>query len=885
MSLFNLDKIFRPRSVAVIGASDDPASVGFAVFRNLKQSFEGSLFPVNRARRTVSGIRAYPSVKDIGERPDLAVVCTPAATVASVIESCGEAGIPGVVVISAGFRERGPGGAALESEVLRTARRFEGLRLVGPNCLGVIFPRSRLNASFAAAMPRDGRVAFVSQSGAVCASILDWARDEEIGFSCFVSIGNMIDVDFGDLIDYLAADSQTKALVLYVESITEARKFMSAARAFTRVKPIVAYKAGRFPESAKAAASHTGAMAGEDAVYEAAFERAGIVRIQSSEDMFDCAELLSRDRLPRGERLAIVTNAGGPGVMATDALIELGGVLARFTESTMKELSRILPAHWSRRNPVDVLGDAPPERYAAAAATVLEDVGVDCALAIFTPQAMTDPNETARKLVNAAAGARKPVLSAWMGGESVREANRILSRANVPTYSTPEHAVRAFMYLVSFSRRRAILYETPRDVPLNLGSERARIGECITMRQGTLSEIDSKALLQAYGIAVNSPLTAGSEEEAVDAARALGYPVVLKIHSPQITHKTEVKGVALDLANDDGVRRAFASIVGAAREKRPDATVEGVTVQRMRSAPDGYEMILGTKKDPTFGSAILIGMGGIAAELFHDRALALPPLNERLARRMLESLRSWPLLEGYRGRPGVNLELLLETIIRFSYLVAERSEVRELDINPLLVTPSEVVALDARVILEERKDQKPYSHLVIRPYPESFQKETSLPDGTPITLRPIRPEDEPLWSALLTSTSQESLFQRFRQLVRHSHELAARFCFIDYDREIAIVAEVMERGERKLVGVGRLVADPDHLTAEYAVLVSDAWQGRGLGALLTDYCVEIAPVWGVKAIVAYTTSANSRAVSLFRKRGFALERTDGWLEIEARKSL
>jgi acetyltransferase len=892
MSIYHLDSIFRPERIAVVGASDDPSSVGFAVFRNLKRSFGGALFPVNRSRKEVAGVRALESLRDLEDRPDLAVIATPAPTVAGIVEDCGRAGIPGVVVISAGFSERGPEGKSLEADVLRAARRFEGLRIIGPNCLGVIFPRSGLNASFASTMPRDGRVAFVSQSGAVCTSILDWAQEEEIGFSCFVSIGNMIDVDFGDLIDYLAADSQTEALVLYVESITEARKFMSAARAFTRTKPMVAYKAGRFPESAKAAASHTGALAGEDAVYEAAFERAGIVRVQDSEDLFDCAEILARRRFPRRERLAIVTNAGGPGVMATDALVSRGGTLARFSDGTMAKLNELLPAHWSKGNPVDVLGDASPERYAAAAAAVVEDSGVDAMLAIFTPQAMTDPTATARKLAeDVVSRTDKPVLSAWMGGESVREGLRILSRANVPSYSTPEHAVRAFLYLVSFSRRREILYETPREIPVRLGGERREVARHL-LRSGAferLSEIDSKALLEAYGLSVTHPVAAATAEEAVRAARGLGYPVVLKILSPSITHKTDVGGVALDLESPDEVRRAFDAIVDAARKKRPDAAIDGVTVQRMRSAADGYEMILGTKKDPTFGSAILVGMGGVAAELFRDRALGLPPLNERLAWRMLTSLRSWPLLEGYRGRPGVNRELLLETLIRFSYLVAELPEIRELDINPLLVTPEEVVALDARLAVDDRilgaLDLKPYSHLVIRPYPESFMSHKTLPDGTPVLLRPIRPEDEPLWSALFESTSAESLLSRFRGLVRRSHELAARFCFIDYDREMAIVAEVSHEGERALVGVGRLVADPDHREAEYAVLVADAWQGRGLGALLTAYCLELAPAWGVKEIVAYTTSVNTRALKIFRKLGFVLERKDGWQEIEARMTL
>ncbi|HSF16237.1 MAG TPA: bifunctional acetate--CoA ligase family protein/GNAT family N-acetyltransferase [Vicinamibacteria bacterium] len=893
MSVFNLDKILRPERVAVVGASDDPSSVGHAVFRNLGAHFEGAVYPVNPARAEVGGVRAYPSVRELPQRPDLAVICTPARAIADVLGECGETGIRGAVVISAGFGEIGEEGKALERRVTEVVGRFPGLRVVGPNCLGVIVPGIGLNASFALMTPRVGRVAFVSQSGAVCASVLDWAEEEEIGFSCFISVGNMLDVDFGDLIDYLAADPGTDALVLYVESVPRARKFLSAARAFTRTKPIVVYKAGRFPESAKAASSHTGAMAGEDAVYEAAFERAGVVRILESSELFGCAELLARRRIPRRGRLGIVTNAGGPGVMATDALIAVGGTLARLTESTIERLGQTLPRYWSHGNPVDVLGDASPERYADAVDLVIRDEGVDAVLALFTPQALADPSETAMRTAEVCSRSAKPILCSWMGGRAVREAIRSLNQAKIPTYPTPEHAVRAFTALVSFARRQEILYETPRDLPVLLDERRNEVGKRLSQRSPTgpmlLSETDSKGILQAYGLSVTVPRRAGSADEAVAAARSIGFPVVMKIDSPQITHKTDVGGVALNLRSDDDVRSGFDAIVARARTRRPDASISGVTVQSMRTLTDGYEMILGTKKDPTFGAAILVGMGGVTTELLRDRVLGLPPLNERLARRMLESLRCWPLLEGYRGRPGVNLELLLETLIRFSYLVAELPQIRELDINPLFVTPDEVVALDARVILDEtvlgREEDKPYSHLAIRPYPEAFVGWRSLPDGPRVLLRPIRPEDEPLWSAMLDSASTESLFQRFRQLVRRTHELAARFCFIDYDREMAIVAELGEGGKRELVGVGRMVADPDHVTAEYAVFVVDAWQGKGLGALLTDYCLEIAPVWGVRELVAYTTSSNTRAVKLFRKRGFAFAGLNGGNELEARKTL
>lgn len=890
MSIRNLDKIFKPRHVAVVGASESPASVGLALMRNLLESgFEGDVFPVHPQRESVMGRPAYRSVADLPHSVDLALVCTPAVTVPEIVRECGEAGVLGLIVISAGFRELGAEGRALERRIQGELERFDGMRLLGPNCLGVMVPGMGLNASFAADLPEEGSVAFVSQSGALCTSVLDWALDEDVGFSCFVSIGNILDVDFGDLIDYLSSDPATQALILYVESIQSARKFVSAARAFTRSKPIVAYKAGRFALSARAAASHTGALAGEDAIYEAVFARAGIVRVYDSDDMFACAELLARRRPPHRERLAIVTNAGGPGVMATDALLARGGVLAALSAETLAKLEQKLPRGWSRANPVDILGDATPERFALALTTVLSDPEIDAALVILTPQAMTDPSGTARAVARVASEQGKPVLAVWMGGRHVKAGLETLNRGGIPTYATPEQAVQAFLYLVAYARRRSILYETPRDIPLSITPERSRVERLFRDHhdrgQEILTETDSKSVLESYGIDVTRPETAHSPDEAIHLARRIGYPVVLKIHSPQITHKTDVGGVALDLSNDEEVREAYGDILARAAEKRPDADVLGVTVQPMFTSATSFEMILGCKKDPTFGSAILVGMGGVAAEVLRDRAIGLPPLNERLARHLLESLRSWPLLEGYRGRPRAQLDKLVETLIRFSYLVADLPQIKELDINPLLVTPEDVVAVDARLVLDTAvltAGAKPYAHLAIRPYPESYIQRRTLPDGTPVLLRPIRPEDEPAWLELLESCSPTTLFQRFQHVFKRSHELATRFCFIDYDREMAIVAEVESNGSRKLVGVGRLVSDPDHQSAEYAVLVTDAWQNRGLGSLLTDYCLEIAQSWQVPEIVAVTTPDNFRMVELFRRRGFEMSHrlAEGIVEVK-----
>ena len=877
VSIENLNKIFHPQRVAVIGASDTPTSVGYTVLRNLVGSgFPGVVYPVNSKRESVQGIHAYKDVPSLPHAPDLAVICTPGRTVPGLIRDLGEAGTRGIVVISAGFREIGEEGRKLEAQILQEQAKFPGMRIIGPNCLGIIVPGLSLNASFAAETPPKGHIGFISQSGALCTSVLDWAIDQGIGFSYFVSVGNMLDVTIADLIDYFGSQTETQSIILYIESITEAREFMSAARAFARSKPIVAYKAGRFAESAAAAASHTGAMAGVDAVYEAAFQRAGIERIFQIEDMFDCAELLARQQPPKGDRLAIVTNAGGPGVMTTDALIARDGHLAPLSEETIQKLNEFLPPFWSHNNPVDVLGDAPPERYAKALDIVLNDPSVDAVLVILTPQAMTDSTGTAQAVGETAKKHKKPVLAAWMGGHTVAEGMQVLNDFGIPSYTTPEKAVRAFMHLVSYARNLTLLHETPRDIPVAFSFDRQRLRgvfeSLLTEGAEILTESVSKAFLEAYGIPVSKPFLARTAEQAVEIAKRIGFPVVMKIHSPQITHKTDVGGVKLNLASESAVREAFEQMTQRAAERRPDAQIIGCTVQKMVSYPNSFELIIGTKRDPVFGSVILVGMGGVAAEVFQDRALALPPLNETLARRALESLKSWPLLRGYRGRPGVNIDKLIEVLMRFSYLVADYPEIQELDVNPLLVTPDEVIALDARVIVDRTAlvyGVRPYAHLAIRPYPEEFVTDRQLKDGTPVVLRPIKPEDEPMWHELLASCSTQSLWFRFSYLFKQTtHEMASRYCFIDYDREIGIVAEVEEEGQRRLIGVGRLVADANHEVAEYAVIVVDRWHGRGLGGLLTDYCLEVAKRWGIKKVVAETSKDNARMLATFRNRGF-----------------
>jgi len=877
MDVHNLGRIFDPNRIALLGVTQNPNSVGGKVLGNLVGGgFRGVVYPVNPAVEAVLGVPCYPSVAALPKTPDLAIVCSPAAEVPAQVAACGEAGIRGLIVVSAGFKETGEAGLALEREIRAAQARFAGMRIVGPNCLGIIVPRLGLNASFAPAMPRDGDIAFISQSGALCASVLDWALENRVGFSHFVSVGNSLDVDFGDLIDYCGEDEHTRSIILYIESVSDARTFMTAARAFARHKPIIAFKAGRFPASAQAAASHTGAMASEDAVYDAAFQRAGIARVPDLGDVFDCAALIGRGRFPAGPRLGIVTNAGGPGVIATDALIAQQGELAALAPETLAKLDQDLPPAWSHGNPVDVLGDANSKRIEKAVAAVLADRGVDAVLVIVTPQAMTNPGATARSLAKLAGESRKPLLAAWLGGRAMREGLAVLAEAGIAAYPTPEQAVRAFMTLVAYARNLETLYETPKDVAIQFPYDRAEAKRRFVATRlgagGVLPEDVSKELLASYGIPVARPEVADSAAAAVAIADRIGYPVVLKVRSPDITHKTDAGGVALDLAGAEMVAAAWDAIMRSAREQRPDARLEGVTVQKMIAARDSLELILGIKQDPVFGTVILAGMGGVGAELLGDRSLGFPPLNERLAMRMLESLRMWPLFMGYRGRAPVAVDALIQALIRLSYLAADWPEVVELDVNPLLCTPSEVVALDARVVVDRARagaESEPYAHLALRPYPEKLVKRIALKDGVPVTFRPIKPEDEPLWLAMLGSCSKETIYSRFRYLFDWStHDVATRFCYIDYAREIAIVAEIGEGASRRLVGVGRLIADPGHREGEYAVLVVDEWQGRELGGMLTDYCLEIARSWELERVVAQTTTDNRPMIAVFERRGF-----------------
>jgi acetyltransferase len=866
-----LAPIFLPRSVAVVGATEREGSVGRTVLWNLiSHPFGGTVYPVNPKRHQVLGIRAYERLSALPEPVDLAIIAIPAAGVPAVIQECVEAGVKGAIVLSAGFKEIGPEGLALEKTIQQAARGK--LRLIGPNCLGIQNPHTGLNATFAAQMARPGNVGFISQSGALCTSILDWSLRENVGFSAFISLGSMLDVGWGDLIDYLGEDPHTHSIVLYMESIGDARSFLSAAREVALSKPIIVIKAGRTQAAAQAAASHTGSLTGSDAVLDAAFRRCGVLRVDRIEDLFDMAEVLAKQPRPQGPHLTILTNAGGPGVLATDALIRAGGSLAQLSPQTLEQLNQILPPHWSHGNPIDILGDAGPERFAQVLEVVLQDPGSQGCLVILTPQAMTDPTATAEKVVETwrRSGSRQPILASWMGGALVDAGEQILNQAGIPTYRYPDQAARVFSYLWRFSDNLKALYETP-TLPPARAVERDRVHQILSQarQQGRtlLTEVESKEILAAYGIPVVPTRVAASSEAAVEAAEAIGYPVVLKLYSHTLTHKSDVGGVQLNLPDAEAVRRAYQQIQTNVAEKAGSQHFQGVTVQPMVPT-NGYELILGSSEDPQFGPVLLFGSGGQLVEVFQDRSIGLPPLNTTLARRLMENTLIYKALKGVRGRRAVDLEALEQLLVRLSQLVAEQREIKEIDINPLLVSGEKLLALDARVIL--RAEQEPPVPLAIRPYPSQY----IWPFRDGITIRPIRPEDEPLVLEFHRHVSDYSVYLRYFHPIQYSariaHERLVRLCFNDYDREIALVAERQDP-EPHLLGISRLSKKhglPQE--AEFALLVADPYQRQGIGTELLTRLIQVARCEGIQRLAGEVLSENEGMRRLCRRLGFQL---------------
>ncbi len=874
-----LDTIFAPKNVALIGASERPGSVGRNVLWNLLSSpFGGTVFPINKQRPSVLGIRTYPSVKDLPEIPDLVVVTTPAETVPGLIGECVELGVPSGIVISAGFKEHGERGKQLEDELMNTIRGK--MRIIGPNCLGVMNPVKGLNATFAHTIARPGNVAFISQSGALCTAVLDWSLRENVGFSSFVSIGSMLDVGWGDLIDYFGNDPRTQSIVIYMESIGDARAFLSAAREVSLTKPVIVIKAGRTAQAAKAAASHTGSMTGSDDVLEAAFRRSGVLRVNSIADIFYMTEVLAKQPRPKGNRLCIVTNAGGPGVLATDALIPGGGELAELSPETMKAFDEILPAAWSHNNPVDILGDAEPERYAKSLEIAAKDPSIDGMLVIMTPQGMTNPTQIAEKLRPYAKGLGKPVLASWMGGSEVAAGEDILNQAGIPSFPFPDTATRAFNYMWRYAYNLKGIYETPVMRGMSETHDRERAGEIIAevRKSGRtiLTEYESKKLLEAYGIPTVPTEIAYSEKEAVELATKMGFPVVLKLHSFTITHKTDVGGVVLNLKDADAVKNAFTGIKTSVTEKVGAEHFNGVTVQPMAKM-DGYEVILGSSLDPQFGPVLLFGMGGQLVEVFKDSALALPPLNTTLARRMMEQTKIYKALKGVRGRKAVDLAGLEELLVRFSELVVEQPWIKEIDINPLLASPERLLALDARVVVHDKnmtEDKLPKT--AVRPYPTQYVSQWKMKDGEEVTIRPIRPEDEPTMIHFHEKLSERSVYLRYFQPLKLSqrvaHERLTRICFIDYDREMALVVEKkLANGESDIVAVGRLSKMHGKEEGEVAALVRDEFQGKGIGSELYRRLIAIAKDEKLKQVVSTMLGENREMRAVCTKMGFKIE--------------
>ncbi len=811
----NLEKMFRPTSIALIGASEEKGSVGLTIMENLLRDYKGRVFPVNPNRDAVLGIKCVPSVLSLPESVDLAIIATPARIVPVITEECGQRGVPALVIISAGFRETGSEGLALEDQIAEIRREY-GMRILGPNCLGFIIPSLSLNASFADQTAQRGTIALISQSGALATSILDWSLSAHVGFSGFVSLGNMLDVDFGDLIDYFGADPETRSILMYIESIRDARNFMSAARGFARTKPIVAVKSGKFARSAQAAASHTGSLTGENRVYDAAFQRVGVTRVDEIQDLFDISKILETQSPPRGPRLAIITNAGGPGIMATDALLERQGELAELSQDTMDELSRILPPHASRINPVDIIGDADVKRYVEAIRICIEDEGVDGILVIYTPQGEASPRKLAQAIVKLSAKRRKPILASFIGGKKVATGLKILNERDTPAYASPEQAVRSYMYMCQYARNLEQLYQTPEELPVDAVPPKFHLKNLLrkVARSGReiLTEPESKRFLETYGIPVTDTRVANDPSTAANVAQNLGFPVVLKILSPDITHKSNCGGVAVDLKSKEEVEASFTQIISRARSYKSGAAIEGVTIQRMVVDVD-YELILGCRKDPIFGPAIMFGQGGTGVEIYQDVSVGFPPLNQVLARMIMEQTKVYTMLKGYRDKPSANLKLLEEYLVRFSQMIIDFPEMREVDINPLAVVGQDFMALDARIIIDKDivlGEVEPHSHLVIEPYPRKYVERWVLEDGRPVTLRPIRPEDEPLEFELWETFSPETFRYRFFGPPRKvTHDEMTRYTNIDYRREMAIIAELTEDGERRMIGVGRLIVVPD----------------------------------------------------------------------------
>lgn len=884
-----LSSLFSPRSVALFGASDRAEAVGTTVLSNLLAGkFHGVLFPINPKREYVQGILCYPDINAIvastGKPVDLAVVATPASTVPGILDACGQAGTKRAIVISAGFGEAGPEGKKLEQEVLKVARKHQ-MRFVGPNCLGLMRPSVGFNATFGKSPALPGELALISQSGALCTAILDWAESQQVGFSTVVSTGAAADVDFGEILDFLATDPVTRSILLYIEGIRDARRFLSNLRPAARMKPVIVMKPGRHPAASKAAVSHTGALVGADDVFDAALERAGVVRVNTIQDLFSAARTLSGGMKVHGKRLGIVTNGGGPGVIAADAISEQDMTIPELQPATIAALDKVLPPHWSKGNPVDVLGDAGPDRYKAAVNLVLDDPNADGVLVMLTPQAMTDPEGIARVIIEAwksrDAATRKPLIACWMGRRHVESGHRLFTDAGVPSFHTPEAAVTAFAQLWHYHRNQEILLEVPGpltdDAAPRIEDARRIVEGALAEGRTQLSQVEGKALLAAFHIPVADVRKATTAEEAAANAQQLGFPIVMKIDSPNLSHKSDVGGVELNLRDAEQVKTAFTTMMQNVRAKAPQAELHGVIVERQWSKAHTRELLVGVIRDPIFGPAITFGWGGTTVEVLKDRAISLPPLNAVLIRRMISRTKVARLLGQFRNQPPVDSKIIESVLLRLSELVCELPQVAEMEINPLSCDESAACALDVRVFLtrDTKNATAPgqfFGHMAIPPFPKHLQKIEKLPDGTDITVRPIRPEDAEMERRFVRELSEEAKYLRFMHALQElSPEMLERFTQVDYDREMAYLASIKVNGEEVEIGTARYTINPDGETCEFGIVVNDEWQGRGVGTVLMQTLMEEAKTKQIKQIEGQVLAGNFNMLKLMKALGFTIE--------------
>ena len=870
-----LDRFFSAKAIVVFGASELADAVGGRVFENLYDAgFSGPIYAINPKYKELRNQPCYSSIVEINKPVDLAIIATPAKTVPEIIHECGEHGVRAVIIISAGFNEGS--GSHLKKSILEAARQYK-MRILGPNCLGLIRPVTAINATFSKNTAKPGQLALVSQSGALCTAILDWAVAHDVGFSTIVSLGEAADIDFGDILDYLAQDPQTSSILLYVEGIRDARSFMSGLRIAARMKPVVVIKAGRHIEGSRAAVTHTGAMVGADDVFDAALQRAGVVRAMTIEQMFAAAELLATPHRVKGNKLAIITNGGGLGVMATDRAIDLGVSIASLSEKTIAKLNESLPAQWSHDNPIDVLGDASAERYQAALSTCLLDPAVDGALVMLSPQAMTDTRACAQAVIDAQENSGKPVLACWMGAQQVEEAINLFSKHHLPSFPNPESSVEAFAYMASYHQNQQLLLQVPgplitRDEP-DIEGARLIIESVLADKRSVLTITESKAILHAFAIPVTQSIVCASANDALVAAESLGLPVAMKIHSKEFTHKSDVGGIRLNISSAHAVRSTFLELMEGVHNKFPDAKVDGVTIEPMYKPANGRELMIGVICDPVFGPAITFGAGGVQVEVLRDRSVALPPLNTLLAEKMISQTRIAKLLGDFRNMPAVKMDELVHVLRRVSEMVCELPEIKALDINPLIADENGVMALDARIVVEHPSPSLDrYSHMAIHPYPSHLVTTHQLSDGTNIVIRPIRPEDASIEQSFIRELSPQSKYFRFMQgLNELTQQMLVRFTQLDYSRELALIAVLESQNQETELGVARYVMNPDSESCEFALVVADKWQHKGIGSNLMRALIEAARQRGIKKMEGEILANNNNMLKLTENLGFSLQ--------------